>query len=434
MTPRVMFVAPSAYPLGGVANWLDYMVPGLRAAGWGARLALVAGDVHDAPSYLREHPDPAAITVHNPTGSHEGRVRALAAAIERERPAIVCSVNIPDTCAAAARVRRDLGIPVKAVMTIHGIQPDLFDDLRTFAQVLDGVVCTNRLASALAAEVAGPGRTHYAPYGVDLPAAVHRHAAGTRLRIAVAGRIEEWQKRGSDLRPIADALAQSGVDFELLIAGAGPDEPHLRAALAPHAARVKFLGTVPAAEMAARVYGHSDVLLLTSLWETGPLVVWEAMAHGLAVVSSRYVGAGREGALVDGVNCLLFGIGDVRQAAACLEQLQSPALRHRLAEAGRQLVAARYTKPLSIQAWDDCLRKVLAAPPAEDSAGPVAAPPAGRLDRWVGTGPAETLRRLTGRRFRHTQAGGEWPHTLAATDMHDTAFWSHATRVDKEAA
>ena len=34
-------VAPSAYLLGGVQSWLDYLVPGLEFYGWEITIALI---------------------------------------------------------------------------------------------------------------------------------------------------------------------------------------------------------------------------------------------------------------------------------------------------------------------------------------------------------------------------------------------------------
>ncbi len=45
--PHLLVVAPSAYPLGGVATWLDDLVPGLERAGWRVTVGLTAGRHHD---------------------------------------------------------------------------------------------------------------------------------------------------------------------------------------------------------------------------------------------------------------------------------------------------------------------------------------------------------------------------------------------------
>jgi glycosyltransferase involved in cell wall biosynthesis len=432
--PVAMFIAPSAFPLGGLSTWLNYLLPGLATRGWRPVLGLVAGDHHDVQAYTRANPATCpVVAISNRTGSQEGRIRSLASAIADAGAAITVGVNIVDTYPAVARIR-ETGGRVKAAMSLHGIQPDLIADACSFRDTLEAVVCTNRLAAALVEDAGvSPRKIHYAPYGVDLregptPARSTAH----RLRIAYVGRIEESQKRTSDLFPICDELVALGVDFELLVAGSGPDELALHAALRSHVAagRVRFLGALDASRLEAEVYRQTDILLLTSHWETGPLVVWEAMAQGLAVVSSRYIGSGLEGALQDGSNALMFAIGNCTEAADCISRLRSAELRARLVEAGRALVAARYSREHSVAAWDRCLRQIAEAPPiaAKECAFPPF--PSGRLDRWFGTRPAESLRRLGGLRHRHSEPGGEWPHTHNAHAPGETGFWQRAARLD----
>lgn len=77
--PRVVFIAPSAYPLGGVAVWLDYLVKNLGAAGWEPVVGLVSGRWQNTGAYLDAYPALPVVEITNPTGSAEGRLRALAA-------------------------------------------------------------------------------------------------------------------------------------------------------------------------------------------------------------------------------------------------------------------------------------------------------------------------------------------------------------------
>jgi len=393
-------------------------------------------------AYRSAHPGLTdVVAVANPTGSREGRVQALMRAMHDVRPDVVVSVNIVDTCAAVARLRGAAGADAtrapRLLMALHGIQPDLFDDIARELDVLDGVASSNRLAVALAerAGVAG-ARVHYVPYGVPdaVPAmnvADLAQRPASPLRIAYVGRIEQWQKRVFDLPVIADELLRLGIAFELCIAGTGPDEPELRRRLTAHtgAGRVRWLGHVAAGDVAERVYHQADVLINPSLWETGPIVVWEAMAHGVAVVSSRYVGSGLEAALVDGENCRLFAIGDTTGAAAALASLTDAALAARLRAGGLALVRSRYSIAASVAAWDSALGAVLAQAPL-----PVPVlrriEPAGRLDRLLGVGTGERLRRLLGKSYIHAEPGGEWPHSYGSTRADDVAFWSAARALD----
>ena len=284
--PHLLFTAPSAYPLGGVATWLDYVVPGLRRTGWDVTLGLVEGKFHDVDAYLAVHPDPQVLRIPYGTGTSEGRVRQLVRAICGVCPDVVVSVNIGDAAPALAHIRSRSELSPPLVITLHGIQADLMASIADWAHIIDGVICTNRLTCELVAKMSAieADRIYYAPYGVDMPCSMLRERTESSvkpLRIAYVGRLERPQKRIEDLSAIAGELDRRKIDYELVIAGAGPDEIWLQEQLsdATAAGRVRFVGTLFGRELAEQVYLATDVFLITSLWETGPIVAWEAMAH-----------------------------------------------------------------------------------------------------------------------------------------------------------
>ena len=432
-------MAPSAYPLGGVQTWLDYLLPGLRQLGWRCTLGLVAGRFHDPDAYLAVHPGSSVVAIASRTGTQEGRIRSLAGCIARLRPDLVASVNVPDCHAAVARARRR-GVRVRTVMTMHGLQADYYEDMAATASKLDAVVCTNRLAWALSTEIGGiePRRAHYAPYGVGLDRGTPRPASqtgGTPFRVAFVGRLARYQKRVEDLPRIAHELDRLGHLFELVIAGSGPDEGWLRQALAVPLAngKVRFLGSVAADRLADEVYSGADALLITSSWETGPIVAWEAMAAGVPVVTSAYIGSGLEGSLQHGETCLVFPIGAAAAAAACIARLhRSSALRGKLAAGGRKLIEERYSCERSVAQWSAVLSQIAAAPPITRVAGPSEpeAASSGRLDRVLGVAWGETMRGALGRRFVAASAGSEWPHSYGTTPLDDPDFWRLAAALD----
>jgi hypothetical protein len=209
------------------------------------------------------------------------------------------------------------------------------------------------------------------------------------------------------------------------------------------------------------LYDWADVMLLTSFWETGPIVLWEAMVRKAAVVSSSYVGSGSEGSLVNGQNCLLFPIGGTKSAAECLIKVADSELRTRLTENGYKLVLERYAREISIGLWDKAFKKILAAqqsvipestlsfprrresrpgPPTKAFGGDKTGrcgndiasriSPSGRLDSIVGVSLAESLREVLGIRFEHKDAGGEWPHAYSAKAQDDKEFWEIAKELD----
>src|SRR5262245_60807701 len=124
---HILIVAPSAYPLGGVATWLDYIVRGLRQLGWQVTLGLTEGVFHNVDAYLTAHPVQDVIRIRSRTGTREGRVRSLCSAISAVAPGIVASANIPDVYSAAHRLKRGGFLNLRSVMTLHGIEAKCFE-------------------------------------------------------------------------------------------------------------------------------------------------------------------------------------------------------------------------------------------------------------------------------------------------------------------
>lgn len=193
--------------------------------------------------------------------------------------------------------------------------------------------------------------------------------------------------------------------------------------------KVKYFGTLTTDEVAEQIYRQADVLLLTSLWETGPIVIWEAMSHGLAVVSSKYVGSGAEQALWHEENCMLFAIGDSKAAASHIMTLLSDDTRRKIAAAGRAMVSERYSRWASVVSWSDVLTRIVQNEPRSESRISFPIERRGRLDRVFGVGAAETMRRALKKGFSHAETGAEWPHTHSHSGKVDS-FIQKAAALD----
>ncbi len=434
----MLFIAPSAYPLGGVAEWLDYLLPFLDNRGWDCTLGLTAGHVHDADAYLKRHPWHAVIRIVNRTGSAEGRIRALESTIRARPDSLIVSINISSVYAAVRRIRQvSSRFNSRLVVALHALEQCYFDDCAQHADVIDAVVSPNRLTTRLAAEsLRDASRSFYAPCGVELIGDVES-GLGQRdrngpTRILFCGRIEQDQKRVLDLVELAVALESVKQDFCIVVAGDGPARESLVAAIqSVGLERVfQFLGVLNRGQV-QKVYTGCDLLLITSEWETGPIVAWEAMSQGLPVVSSRFVGSGLEAALQDDVNCLLFPVGDMRGAAGAVIALKNGETRSRLVKGGMDLVRARYSKLASSVSWEIAFMEALGLPclPERESDTPQEGP-SGRLDRWLGSRMGETIRSLVGRMHVHSDPGGEWPHSTAGV-LDQKSFLRRVAALDR---
>jgi glycosyltransferase involved in cell wall biosynthesis len=88
--------------------------------------------------------------------------------------------------------------------------------------------------------------------------------------------------------------------------------------------RVCFTGFMDDQAAVSSLYRLSDILVLPSDYEPWALVINEAAAAGLAIVSSDIVGAAAE-LVRDGVNGRLFPPGDLPALTRCLLEITAPA-------------------------------------------------------------------------------------------------------------
>jgi glycosyltransferase involved in cell wall biosynthesis len=154
-------------------------------------------------------------------------------------------------------------------------------------------------------------------------------------RLLYVGRIDP--RKGIDTALQALALLP---DAATLTVVGGGDREHLEAlrALAQRlgvADRVEFAGPRAQSELPA-IYAAADAVLFPVRWqEPWGLVPLEAMGAGRPVVATGTGGSSEY--LRDGVNCLLFPVGDEPALAERIRRLQAdPALRAALTAAGAE--------------------------------------------------------------------------------------------------
>ena len=183
-----------------------------------------------------------------------------------------------------------------------------------------------------------PGRVAVVLNGVTRPPARPVRRDGP-ARILFLGRIGD-RKGVPELLAALAAPALRGRAWQAVIAGDG--EVARLAAMRDRlglAGRVEMPGWVDGVA-AAGLLGQADMLVLPSHHEAFPIAVIEALAHGVAVITTP-VGAVPE-VLCDGVSALLVPPGDVDALAGALVRLlDDAAARYRLGEAGEAVFRRR---------------------------------------------------------------------------------------------
>lgn len=158
----------------------------------------------------------------------------------------------------------------------------------------------------------------------------------------------DYRKKG--LATLLQALTTLPADVVLAVVGKPGRAPEFtrQAEAAGLAGRVFFLGAL---QDVSPAYRAADALAHPTLEDTFAMVVLEAMAHGLPVVTSSAAYCGISGLLSHGVNALLVeDPRDVESLGAALNQITGDqALRRQLGEQAR-LFAGSYR-------WEDIARQ-----------------------------------------------------------------------------
>lgn len=213
------------------------------------------------------------------------------------------------------------------------------------------VVTSPRTARTLAADFAVPAdRITIAEPGTE-PAARSKGSGGPVASLLSVGSVVP--RKGYDV--LVDALAQvAHLDWSLTIAGAIDRSPPTLTALRRRIAdrglsrRITIAGPQTTTAL-DRLYEACDLFVLASLYEGYGMVLAEAMARGLAIVTTT--GGAAAETVPDGA-ALKVQAGDADALAAALDQvLQQPLLR-------RSLAAAAWTAGQKLPRWTDTAGRI----------------------------------------------------------------------------
>ncbi len=206
-----------------------------------------------------------------------------------------------------------------------------------FVCVSEGVADELRRFFPTAAE-----RVMSIPNGVDVdafqPGLRADEAAGLRAaqgiapdRLTAAFVGSEWERKG--LGPAIRALA-AAPDWDLIVAGGGDQDSYRELGRSIGVAeRIHWLGVSRDVPL---VYEAADALVFPSSYEAFPLVILEAAASGLAILTTPVNGVGE--LLVDGRSGMLITKDPAVIGARLQELAGDPELRRTIAQGAREAV------------------------------------------------------------------------------------------------
>ena len=205
-------------------------------------------------------------------------------------------------------------------------------------------------------------RVYHVPNGVEVPQIPRRRTGPGPMRLLFVG----LHTRSKGVRRVIEAVAlllRKGHGCEAHLVGEWCDDAEREACeglvqrhqLEDH---VRFLGRLTG-EPKWQQYADADVFFFPTSYEAElmPLVVLEAMAHGLPVVASRWRCI--PDVVQHEVTGLLFPAGDTEKGVAQLERLaRDRQLGRKLGAAGLGRYQKRYTLPRHLEAMARVFQEV----------------------------------------------------------------------------
>ncbi|MDA5557536.1 glycosyltransferase family 4 protein [Shimia sp. MMG029] len=224
---------------------------------------------------------------------------------------------------------------------------------KTACQAADVIFSfTERDAMALRAELGAEKLVSFPPFVAleRLPEIAKPEAP----IVLVAGMMRAGDKFAS-YQIIADTLAQMpDQDWQLEVAGDGPKQADVAALLAPFGARVRFLGQLDAAGMAA-AYARAKAFFWPGVNEAFGMVYLEAQARGVPVIAEDRPGV-RE--VVDPSGLVAQG-SPKSLSDALISALFDASYHLQRSEKARALIAAHHLLPAARDTLWSALRPLL---------------------------------------------------------------------------
>lgn len=373
-------------PTGGCQTFLEHLAPALKDRGHEVNVLTEPGEEFTVANRLAG----AGVCVVDDVWPRwllpEERASRLVDWCNRERiDAYVISVSSDVGWLALPHLDHQ----VRTSAVVHSDGPAFYDPLAHYGVFVDHAIGVSRETCRNIPRLCGvpESRTRRIPYGVErlseVQLAERLGVARAPLEVAYIGRLVQRHKRVLDLVPVVGELARRDLSFVMHLIGRGEDEPRLRDELERVGVghHVRWWGWLTPSEVGARLK-QLDALVLPSDVEGLPLVLLEAMSHGVVPVATR-IPSGNTELVVDGENGFLTAVGDCKGFADRLEQLyRDPALLVRLRRAA-WTTSGEYSVEHMASAYEACFAGESERAPRPSGPFPVMPSCRSRYPAWL---------------------------------------------------
>ena len=350
--------------LDGPTTWIKRLLPYFREKNIESRIIFLAANDKDLPAYKYFVDEGFECKLIYWELFNDEKILAILNDV-KEFPPDIFITNYFAIPLEAGKWIKKAGIPT--VMVLHNDDKYHYDLVKKYAANNDesdvsAVVCVSNLIQKISQQKAPLHKSiKYIPIGAPVTAGVAGLSANNELKVVYAGRIEETQKRISDVTHAFCKAAKEVPGTSYTIYGHGPAVAAVQQILSTtgKGLPVQFKGKLKSTEVQAHLL-QNQVFVLLSEFEGLPITLMEAMSCGLVSICTN-MRSGISDLITNNVEGILIDDRKTEFVAAVKKLKENAELWKEMSKAARQKIIRSYSVETCSDQWIDLLKQLSGA-------------------------------------------------------------------------
>jgi glycosyltransferase involved in cell wall biosynthesis len=347
--------------IDGPTTWIKRLLPYLRKNGVETRLLFLADQARNLSTLRYFQELQFACTLIPADLFFEEQLQLILKDVKKHPPDVFIPNYFPVAAYASYWIKK-AGIPSVIVLhnddDYHDCLADEFVAGKEEFQVSAVVPVSRLLAGKLAARQTGGVAVECIPYGAPIPEKAACYSKGDKLKLVYSGRLNNHQKKVSDVARALCRATKEIPDTEAVVYGSGPALQEMLAIIRQEGkgGSVTYGGSLPSDVVQQHLLGY-HVYVLLSEYEGIPIALMEAMACGLVPVCSR-IESGIPELIEHGKNGLIVNDRDDDFVAAIRYLKSNPSKWPVLSGEARNTISNGYSEGTTHERWLKLLKEL----------------------------------------------------------------------------
>ncbi|RYY70132.1 MAG: glycosyltransferase [Chitinophagaceae bacterium] len=341
--------------IDGPSAWMKRLLPSLKSRGFHIRIIFFSDRSKSLPTYQYFAANGFVCKkIYWDKFDHEKMVELIDDL--KQYPPDIFIPNYFPIAMEVARLIKSSAISI--VMALHNDNAFHYALVKEYAELCDAVVCVSKAIAEMTIQIIPAHKGVFTiPYGAPVPEKAAAYPDSV-LKLVYAGRLNEHQKRISDVTKALCKAAATIEGIECSIYGSGQDLANVKRIIAEESngVKVQYKGSLDS-HLVQQHLLENHIFVLLSDFEGIPIALMEAMACGLVPVCTN-VKSGMTELITHKINGLLVDDRSVAFLDAIKFLKENPLEWQRMSDAAKETIHSHYSEELCNQKWFDLLQSL----------------------------------------------------------------------------